>query len=178
MACERSRLHPQQKYLGPIELIRGKLFASFHSSIDSTSDTNRASSSFRNEATTLNTASLKPPMFKMSARSDPDLRIRFGHGDKLLSTLRSLQSPVRKMLATTSAYSSSTQAAWSTMISKHPGKRAPDLAVSMGMETKPFKINIRKLKELGLTESLSVGYRLSPRGNVVYNRLIKRRAVP
>ena len=28
----------------------------------------------------------------------------------------------------------------------------------------PFKRNVRKLKELGLTESLEVGYRLSPRG--------------
>jgi ribosomal protein S19E (S16A) len=42
--------------------------------------------------------------------------------------------------------------------------RAPDLAASVGRETKPFKIGVRKLKELGLTESLPVGYRLSPRG--------------
>jgi hypothetical protein len=27
-----------------------------------------------------------------------------------------------------------------------------------------FKRDVRKLKELGLTESLEVGYRLSPRG--------------
>ena len=31
-------------------------------------------------------------------------------------------------------------------------------------ETRPFKADVRKLKELGLTESLPVGYRLSPRG--------------
>ena len=52
-----------------------------------------------------------------------------------------------------------------------PGNRAPDLAESMGMETKRFKTNVRKLKELGLTESLKVGYRLSPRGEVVFRRL-------
>jgi hypothetical protein len=34
----------------------------------------------------------------------------------------------------------------------------------MGRETLPFKRDVRKLKELGLTESLEVGYRLSPRG--------------
>jgi hypothetical protein len=28
----------------------------------------------------------------------------------------------------------------------------------------PFKIDVRKLKNLGLTESLDIGYRLSPRG--------------
>lgn len=38
-------------------------------SIDSTSATNRPASLPRNEATTLNTASLKPPMFRMSSRS-------------------------------------------------------------------------------------------------------------
>lgn len=50
------------------------------------------------------------------------------------------------------------------MIAEHPGVRAADLALSAGRETKPFKIDVRKLKELGLTESLPVGYRLSPRG--------------
>lgn len=49
-------------------------------------------------------------------------------------------------------------------IADSPGKRAPDLAVSFGRETLAFKRDVRKLKELGLTESLEVGYRLSPRG--------------
>ena len=40
-----------------------------HSSIDSTSATKRVASSLRNAETTLNTASLKPPMFRMSSRS-------------------------------------------------------------------------------------------------------------
>lgn len=50
------------------------------------------------------------------------------------------------------------------LIAESPGKRAPDLAASLGRETLPFKRDVRKLKELGLTESLEVGYRLSPRG--------------
>jgi hypothetical protein len=50
------------------------------------------------------------------------------------------------------------------LIAKRPGVRAPDLAASLGRETLPFKRDVRKLKELGLTESLEVGYRLSPRG--------------
>jgi hypothetical protein len=32
------------------------------------------------------------------------------------------------------------------------------------LETQAFKTDVRKLKGLGLTESLEVGYRLSPRG--------------
>ncbi len=50
------------------------------------------------------------------------------------------------------------------LIAESPGVRAPDLAASLGRETQPFKRDVRKLKELGLTESLKVGYRLSPRG--------------
>jgi len=50
------------------------------------------------------------------------------------------------------------------LIAERPGTRAPDLAASLGRETAPFKADVRKLKELGLTESLEVGYRLSPRG--------------
>ena len=42
--------------------------------------------------------------------------------------------------------------------------RAPDLAASVGRETLPFKVDVRKLKNLGLTHSLRVGYELSPRG--------------
>lgn len=49
-------------------------------------------------------------------------------------------------------------------IARGPGVRAPDLAAELGRETLPFKRDVRKLKELGLTESLPVGYRLSPRG--------------
>jgi len=50
------------------------------------------------------------------------------------------------------------------VIRDRPGVRAPDLAADFGRATQPFKRDVRKLKELGLTESLEVGYRLSPRG--------------
>jgi len=49
-------------------------------------------------------------------------------------------------------------------IEARPAQRAPELAELYGLETKPFKQRVRRLKELGLTESLKVGYRLSPRG--------------
>ena len=45
--------------------------------------------------------------------------------------------------------------------------RAPDLAAQVGRETADFKKDVRKLKELGLTESLAIGYLLSPRGEAV-----------
>lgn len=52
------------------------------------------------------------------------------------------------------------------MIGERPGVRAADLAATVGRETQGFKTDVRKLKKLGLTESLEVGYRLSPRGRV------------
>jgi hypothetical protein len=54
--------------------------------------------------------------------------------------------------------------AYLELIEARPAQRAPELAELMGLETKPFKTRVRRLKELGLTESLKVGYRLSPRG--------------
>ena len=41
------------------------------------------------------------------------------------------------------------------LIAEQPGVRAPDLAASLGRETLPFKRDVRKLKELGLTRSLA-----------------------
>jgi hypothetical protein len=53
------------------------------------------------------------------------------------------------------------------LLAKKSGVRAGDLALMMRQETAVFKINVRQLKNLGLTESLRTGYRLSPRGRVV-----------
>ena len=50
------------------------------------------------------------------------------------------------------------------LIADRPATRAPDLADSVGRETQPFKLDVRKLKNLGLTISLNPGYRLSLRG--------------
>jgi hypothetical protein len=50
------------------------------------------------------------------------------------------------------------------LIRAHPQRRAPDLAAMVGRETAPFKIDVRKLKNLGLTLSFPVGYEVSPRG--------------
>lgn len=53
------------------------------------------------------------------------------------------------------------------LIDRSPAVRAPDLAAELGRPTADFKRDVRKLKERGLTESLSIGYRLSARGEAV-----------
>jgi hypothetical protein len=59
------------------------------------------------------------------------------------------------------------------LIEANPERRAPDLAEMVGRETKPFKLDVRKLKNLGLTMSFRIGYRLSPRGQAY---LVSRRS--
>ena len=60
------------------------------------------------------------------------------------------------------------------LIQAHPGRRAGDLCELMGQEKMRFKGNVRKLKSMGLTESLEVGYRLSPRGAALLRTLDPR----
>jgi hypothetical protein len=56
------------------------------------------------------------------------------------------------------------------MIGDNEAVRAPDLAARVGLDVPRFKRRVRQLKGLGLTISLDVGYRLSPRGRA-YLRL-------
>jgi hypothetical protein len=49
-------------------------------------------------------------------------------------------------------------------IQQLPGVVSTDLAAQAGQERRAYKMRVRRLKALGLTESLERGYRLSPRG--------------
>jgi hypothetical protein len=57
------------------------------------------------------------------------------------------------------------------LIESRPATLAATLAEELCQEKLAFKRNVRKLKELGLTESLEIGYRLSPRGRALLKRL-------
>lgn len=50
------------------------------------------------------------------------------------------------------------------LIGERPGVVSTELAALEGLDRPVFKQRVRRLKALGLTESLEVGYRLSPRG--------------
>ncbi len=60
------------------------------------------------------------------------------------------------------------KAAWTRrtlrLIEKNPRVAASQLAKKLRRETLPFKVDVRKLKRLGLTQSFEVGYEVSPRG--------------
>jgi hypothetical protein len=62
-------------------------------------------------------------------------------------------------------------------IEAQPGRRAADLHLELGWnELMEFKLHVRHLKALGLTLSLRVGYRLSPRGEA-YLRALRTAAL-
>jgi hypothetical protein len=65
---------------------------------------------------------------------------------------------------------------WTTrylqLIAGQPGIVSRVLASQVGADLPVFKRRVRQLKELGLTESLEIGYRVSPRGQVVIERLL------
>ena len=63
-----------------------------------------------------------------------------------------------------------------TTIERHPNVAARMLAEQVGCEKDWLKLQVRKLKNLGLTLSHHPGYTLSPRGHAVLGHL--RRAAP
>src|SRR5439155_7558120 len=59
------------------------------------------------------------------------------------------------------------------LIDQHPRVAASNLAKMVKRETQPFKIDVRKLKRLGLTQSFEVGYEISPRGRAYLDAVAK-----
>lgn len=57
-------------------------------------------------------------------------------------------------------------------IGARSGTPARELARDAGVDVALFKRRVRRLKALGLTESLAVGYRLSPRGRDALRHLV------
>ncbi len=57
------------------------------------------------------------------------------------------------------------------LIASNPQLKAQFLAAQLGFEKAWLKLNIRKLKALGLTESHKVGYSISPRGRIILKNL-------
>jgi hypothetical protein len=56
-------------------------------------------------------------------------------------------------------------------IQRLPGVVSTELAAEVGQERQAYKLRVRRLKALGLTESLERGYRLSPRGEAYLTAL-------
>lgn len=62
-----------------------------------------------------------------------------------------------------------------SIIAERDGRTAAEMAERIGIEKRALKRKIRQLKALGLTESLAVGYRLSPRGHAFVTAVVRNR---
>ena len=60
------------------------------------------------------------------------------------------------------------------LIKQYPERRAAELAEIMQMDKLDFKVNVRKLKNLGLTISHEIGYSLSSLGEIIMEKLQRR----
>src|SRR5436190_18782379 len=65
--------------------------------------------------------------------------------------------------------------AYLQLINDMPNTYSGLLADYLGIDIPTFKPWVRKLKALGLTESLHPGYKLSPRGELALNAICRRR---
>ena len=97
------------------------------------------------------------------ARLGPDPRIALREAAPDEGDLAEIQKRLDRLDAV------STDGPWTLktlrVIRDHPTVRAAELCALVGQDRDRFKPNVRKLKNLGLTISLEVGYRLSPRGH-------------
>ena len=85
------------------------------------------------------------------------------------------RAEIEAVAARLSAIDAANPAPWTMrylrLIADQPGIVSRVLARQVKADVPRFKRRVRQLKELGLTESLEVGYRLSPRGQVVLEHL-------
>jgi hypothetical protein len=112
---------------------------------------------------------------------DPVYRVQFrlvegGDPRDALASNASLSesdiAEIQKRLARLDAASKNGPWAMETLrlIERKPRVRAVELAEELGREKDALKLDIRKLKNLGLTLSLETGYEISPRGRAFLER--------
>ena len=101
------------------------------------------------------------------AGDDPRIALR-----ECLPEHAELEALVAKLTKIDAACSSPWTTRYLQLIADQPAIVSRVLAPQVKADVPPFKRRVRQLKELGLTESLEVGYRLSPRGRAVLERLV------
>jgi hypothetical protein len=89
-----------------------------------------------------------------------------------------LEATLGKLARIDAASAAAWTARYLRLIGDQPAIVSRVLAPQAGADVPLFKRRVRQLKELGLTESLEVGYRLSPRGRTVLARLGDRQTRP
>ncbi len=105
------------------------------------------------------------------------IELRLGGDDPRIALRERLpeRAELEAIVAKLARIDAAAPAPWTTrylqLIADRPGIVSHVLAKRVDAEVPPFKRRVRQLKELGLTESLEVGYRISPRGRAVLEYL-------
>jgi len=147
----------QRNAMGVIEIVSVE-------SVDAISDEDARAAGFADAAGALAAIDKKSrggSLYRIGVRylgADPRHALR-EHADLSPDELTALRERLQRM-DRGSAWTES----YLRLIAANPGVVARELAPQVGMDRDPFKIRVRRLKDLGLTESLDVGYRISPRG--------------
>ena len=107
------------------------------------------------------------------------IELRLAGDDPFIALRRRLPEPaeLEAVVAGLDRIDAACPAPWTTrylqLFADQPGIVSRRRAPQVDADVPPFKRRVRQLKELGLTESLEVGYRLSPRGRAVLERLVR-----
>jgi len=108
------------------------------------------------------------------------IELRLSGEDPRIALRRQPPSPdeIASTLARLARFDAAADAPWTAsylgLIADRPATVARVLAAAAGADLASFKRRVRQLKELGLTESLEVGYRVSPRGETILAELRHR----
>jgi hypothetical protein len=141
--------------------------------VDEITDADAVASGYRDAAALVadlrGDADLPVRRIRFHVVDEPDPRAELAADDDLGPTERADIDRRLERLDRASASGPWTRATLE-LIGRRPGVRAGDLAAELGRDRAAFKLDVRKLKNLGLTESLPVGYRLSPRGRAHLDR--------
>lgn len=122
-------------------------------------------------------ASIRPPE---TGRDLYEVRVRWGGDDPRLALRESTDLDEAAMESIDSVVSVIGRRGGPTgiellqAIASNPAMLAKELADGIDVERDVLKRRVRQLKEIGLTESLRVGYRLSPRGEAYLARRSER----
>lgn len=119
---------------------------------------------------------------KLNYRDDPIYRLRvfFAGADPRIALRENLEDDdLKEVIAKLDKLDkNSKRGAWTQeylqVIQDMPNTHSSLLANYLGLSVPEFKPWVRKLKALGLTESLHPGYKLSPRGEKVLTAMKKR----
>lgn len=108
------------------------------------------------------------------------IELRLSGDDPRIALRSQPPSPdeIASVLARLARFDAAADAPWTAgylaLIADRPATVARVIAATAGADLAIFKRRVRQLKELGLTASLEVGYRVSPRGEAILAELHRR----